>query len=258
MRLREQLFYDNECYIAARPIFPQGVMLHSTGANNPTLRRYVAPDDGHIGRNEHGNHWNQPRPEGRQVCVHAFIGLQADGTVATYQVLPWVFRGWHCAGKGNDTHISIELCEDGLTDAAYFAAVYREAVQVVAHLCRIGNFNPMGDGVVIDHREGYLRKIASNSGDVRHWFSRFGKCMDNFRLAVKREMECMLTQAQFDAMMDNWLERQAMKSASEWAKEGHELATHLGITDGSRPQAFATRQEAAIMAMRSVTQLRGK
>ena len=56
----------------------------------------------------------------REVCVHAFIGKLADGTVATYQTLPWDYRGWHCAGSGNDTHISFEICEDGLTDAAFW------------------------------------------------------------------------------------------------------------------------------------------
>ena len=28
----------------------------------------------------YGNHWNQDKPDGRQVCVHAFIGKLSDGT----------------------------------------------------------------------------------------------------------------------------------------------------------------------------------
>ena len=52
-------------------MIPQGIVVHSTGANNPTLRRYIAPDDGIIGKNEFGNDWNRG---GLDVCVHAFIG----------------------------------------------------------------------------------------------------------------------------------------------------------------------------------------
>jgi len=77
----------------------------------------------------------------REVCVHAFIGKLADGTAAIYQTLPWDHRCWHCAsgskGSGNDTHMSFEICKDGLTDASYFNKVYREAVELCAYLCKL-------------------------------------------------------------------------------------------------------------------------
>lgn len=115
-------------------------MLHSTGANNPWLRRFVGPDDGLLGANLHNNHWNQDRPGGRLVCVHAFIGRLADGSIATYQTLPWNHRGWHCGraarGSGNDTHISFEICEDNLSGSAYFRQVYAEATRLCVYLCR--------------------------------------------------------------------------------------------------------------------------
>ena len=34
-------------------------MVHSTGANNPYLRRYVQPDDGELGKNRYDNDWNR-------------------------------------------------------------------------------------------------------------------------------------------------------------------------------------------------------
>ena len=80
-------------------------MVHSTGANNPWLKRYVGPDDGLLGKNQYNNHWNQPMD--REVCVHAFIGKLADGTVATYQTLPWdhidcgVAKGFFLREKAN-------------------------------------------------------------------------------------------------------------------------------------------------------------
>lgn len=54
-----------------------------------------------------------------------------------------------------------------------------------------------------------------------------------------------ITQAQFDAMLENWLTRQAAKNVSSWSKM--RWAAKVGITDGTRPQSFATREEVATM-----------
>jgi len=190
MNLRKLIFTQNACYKAGRTIVPKGIMVHSTGANNPELRRYVGPDDGQLGMNKYNNHWNQLKPEGREVCVHGFIGKLANGSVATYQTLPWNHRGWHCAsgpkGSGNDTHISFEICEDGLKDAAYFNAVYKEAAELCAMLCKQYKLDPMADGVIIGHYDGYKRGIANNHGDPDHWFTKHGKSMSTFRSEVKR------------------------------------------------------------------------
>lgn len=188
MNLHKLIFTKNECYKAGKKIKPKGIMVHSTGANNPMLNRYVGPDDGLLGKNKYGNHWNQPMD--RKICCHAFIGKLADGTVATYQVLPWDHRGWHGAsgskGSCNDTHIGFEICEDGLTNAAYFNQIYREAIELCAMLCK--EFG-LSEKDIIDHREGHALGIASNHGDVRHWFSKHGKSMDTLRAEVKKLLE---------------------------------------------------------------------
>lgn len=189
MRLYKLLLTKNDCYKAGRTIMPKGVMVHSTGANNPWLNRYVGPDDGRLGKNKNGNHWNM---SGVGACVHAFIGKVKDGSVATYQTLPWTRRGWHCAkgskGSGNDTHIGFEICEDGLKDKTYFANVYQEAVELTAYLCKEYDLNPLEDGVVICHCEGHKRGISSNHADVMHWFKLHGKTMDDFRADVAAEL----------------------------------------------------------------------
>lgn len=181
MNLRKMIFTNNACYKAGRTITPKGIMVHSTGANNPWLKRYVGPDDGLMGQNQYGNHWNQDLPDGRSVCAHGFIGKLANGSVATYQTLPWNHRGWHAGGKANDTHIGFEICEDGLTDATYFKAVYQEAAELCAYLC---NQYGLTEKEVICHSEGYKLGIASNHSDVMHWFPKHGKSMDMFRAEV--------------------------------------------------------------------------
>jgi len=186
MNLKTLILTNNDCYKAGKTIVPKGIMVHSTGANNPWLKRYVGPDDGLLGQNIYNNHWNTPKPGGRQVCVHAFIGKLADGSIATYQTLPWNHRGWHAgsgsSGSANDTHIGFEICEDDLTDSTYFRRAFIEAVDLCVYLCKLYNLTEKD---IICHSEGYKLGIASNHADVMHWFPRHGENMDSFRAAVK-------------------------------------------------------------------------
>lgn len=199
MRLIKCMLTANDCYKAGRTITPKGVMVHSTGANNPLVARYVQPVEGQsneaqlkaeIGGNRNANDWNNP---GLDVCTHAFVGKLADGGVGTVQTLPWNHRGWHAGtgtsgGSANNTHIAFEICEDDLTDEGYFRKIYQEAVELTAMLCKTYNLNPLADGVVICHSEGYQRGVASNHADVMHWFPKFGKSMDTFRSDVSKAM----------------------------------------------------------------------
>lgn len=190
MNLHKLILTKNACYKAGKTITPKGIMVHSTGASNPWLKRYVGPDDGLLGKDQYNNHWNQDKPGGKQVCVHAFIGKLADGTIATYQTLPWNHRGWHCSrgwkGSGNDTHISFEICEDNLTDKSYFRKVFNEAIELCVYLCKLYALN---ENDIICHSEGYILGIASNHADVMHWFPRHGETMDSFRNAVKVRLQ---------------------------------------------------------------------
>ena len=265
MKLIRCLLTENDCYRTKRTIKPKGVMVHSTGADNPNLRRYVQPVKGgdgdyaalmaQLGVNRNGNHWNRP---GLDVCVHGFIGKLADGSIASVQTLPWNHRGWH-AGDGssgrsaNDTHISFEICEDGLTDPVYFGKVYREAVELTAMLCKEYGLDPLADGVVICHQEGCRRGIASNHGDVLHWFPRHGKSMNDFRAEVAQAMKGSeeMSYEQWKQYMDQYRKERADEPASGWASEELDAAVAAGITDGQRPRDLVTREEAAIMAMRS-------
>lgn len=234
------LLTENDCYQKGETIVPKGVMIHSTGANNPWLRRYVGPDDGLLGANQYGNHWNRP---GVSACVHAFIGRRADGTVDTYQTLPWNYRGWHCGRSGNDTHISFEICEDGLADEDYFRQTYQAAVELTAYLCQTYGLDPMAPGVVVDHAEGNDLGIASNHSDVRHWWSKFGATMDGFRQEVNNYMKGMIeltmTKEELQALINESIEAYRNKNRYEhledvpdWAKPTVEKLVAAGVIKG--------------------------
>ena len=233
MDLHQQYLTRNNCYKSAIPIKPIGIMVHSTGANNPTLRRYVQPDDGTLGANPYGTHWNQPTPGGQSVCVHAFIGKTAAGDVATYQTLPWTWQGWHSGSgkKGSANrmgYIGFEICEDGLTDATYFAQVYQEAVELCAYLCKEYGLDPLADGVVICHSEGHARGIASNHADVMHWFPKHGKSMDTFRADVAAEIR-----SQNETEEDDMVRYQAIAEAPGYAQATLEKMVDNGYIGGT-------------------------
>lgn len=136
-------------------------------------------------RKHRRDHWNARFSGGKSVCVHAFIGKLADGSIATYQTLPWDYRGRHAGGKANDSYIGFEICEDGLTDPAYFYAVYKEAVELCVYLCKQYGLTEKN---IICHSEGHKLGIASNHADVMHWFPKHGKSMDTFRADVKADL----------------------------------------------------------------------
>lgn len=173
---------ENPCYKAAKVMQPVGIVVHSTGANNPNLCRYVGPDDGRLGQNKYKNHWNQAHAT---KCVHAFIGKLADGTVAAYQTLPWTWRCWG-AGKGskgsaNADHIQFEICEDGLGNAEYYRAATDKAAQLCAWLCVTYGISP---DRIVGHYEAHKLGYANNHADPQHWMRRHGDSMDAFRQRV--------------------------------------------------------------------------
>ena len=191
MELHQLFLTKNDCYKANQKHTVRGIMVHSTAANNPYIHRYVGPDDGIIGPNQYGNHWNQP---GLAKCVHGFIGKAQDGHVCTYQTLPWDIAGWH-SGSGslgkaknanNTGYIGFEICEDDTNGADYFNKIYKEAAELCAYLCKQYGLDPYKN--IICHSEGAKMGIASNHSDVMHWFPKHGKSMDTFRAYVKELM----------------------------------------------------------------------
>lgn len=202
MNYNKLILTNNHCYVTGVKHTPVGIFVHSTGANNPYLKRYVGPDDGKLGVNKYNNHWNQKYPDGRSICVHAFIGKLEDGSVATYQTLPFDMVGWHsgAGSKGNANfmgYLGFEICEDGLDNKDYFDKVYKEAVEFCISLC--GMYPTIKIENIIGHYEGHERGIASNHGDPKHWFSKFGKNMDTFRADVQKGLDEIKTKNNVDA-----------------------------------------------------------
>lgn len=187
---------NNGAFKAARPMptgSPAGIIIHSTGANNPNLKRYVnAPEI--CGENPYKNYFDRADSD---VCPHAVIGLDKSGNVRAAKLLPWNVCCWGCGNgsKGsynyNPAYIQIEICEDGLNDRAYF----EEAFGLAADLCKrlMKNYPSIKPENIISHHEAHLRGYASNHADCDHWLKKFGKNMDWFRAPVSGEKQVTLS-----------------------------------------------------------------
>lgn len=197
---------NSTCYKGTSKMQVKGVLWHSTGANNTTIKRYVQPskDDPNydalmkvIGKNIYGNDWNHIE---RQAGLNAWIGTLEDGSVTSVQTMPWDYKPWGCGGgsKGscNDGWIQFEICESNLNDKSYFEKVYNEACELTAYLCKKYNINPYGtvshNGVnvptILCHKDSYDLKLGSGHSDVYHWFSKYGKTMEDVRNDVAKLM----------------------------------------------------------------------
>lgn len=182
MKLNAKYMTRNDCFTAGKKITPKGIMVHSTATPGVMAADWFS-------------RWNKSYRAGettRQVAVHAFVD---DKEV--WQYLPWNHRGWHCGGTGNNTHIGFEICEPGgfsygkgstmvgynvAKNESYFRKAWQNAVDLCVMLCQEYELT---EEDIICHSEGAKKGIASNHGDVMHWFPKHGESMNSFRAAVK-------------------------------------------------------------------------
>lgn len=238
MKLVQSIMTKNPCYTAGRKITVKGLMLHSVGCPQPNASVFI-------------KNWNTPSYG--TACVHGFIDGN-DGTV--YQTLPWNHRGWHCAsgpkGSGNNTHIGVEMCEPAsirYTGGASFTCsnlsaarasvkkTYEAAVELFAYLCKLYGLNPTADGVIISHREGHARGIASNHGDPEHLWNGLGMgyTMNTFRKDVKEKMQGGTVKP--DETKEMYRVRKSWGDAASQKGAFHELENAKKCADANRGYA---------------------
>lgn len=184
MKIKQNYCIKSDCYKAGKKITVKGIMIHSVGCSQPKAQPFI-------------NAWNKARAG---ALAHAII--EPNGNV--YQLLPWEIRGWHGGGVANDKYIGVEMTEpstikyisgsvwketgDGKNTKKHVLATYEVAIELFARLCKTYKLDPIKDGVIISHSEGYKRGIATNHGDVEHIWNKFGLTMEQFRKDIKKKM----------------------------------------------------------------------
>lgn len=182
MEVIESFVESNPCYSAGKKIDVKGLVLHSVGCPQPSAEVFI-------------KQFNSPSAK---VCVHAFIDAN---TGSVYQTLPWNYKAWHCGGSANSTHIGVEMCEPpcikysgGATITCSDEQKAKEmvmrtldsAAELFADLCVRYGLDPLADGVIISHKEGHDRGVASGHGDPDHLFTQLNMnyTMNDFRNKV--------------------------------------------------------------------------
>ena len=198
MEITKTILTENPCYKAGKTIKVKGLMLHSVGCPQPSAMVFVKS-------------WNKADYD--RACVHAFIDGNTGGV---YQTLPWDHKARHSGGSLNNTHIGVEMCEPSYlkytsgskftcSDTAKAKAIvertYKSAVELFAYLCKEYALNPLADGVILSHSEGYKRGLASNHGDPEHLWKGLNLpyTMDGFRADVKAAMSETIYRVQVGA-----------------------------------------------------------
>lgn len=186
MEIIQNHLTKNNCYKKGQTILIKGIMIHSTACPNVPAINFVKS-------------WNTDKPNGRSVCVHAFMD---DKEI--YQTLPWNYQGWHAGGNANNELIGIELCEPkDYNNKEYFETIKKRALELCVFLCKKYNLEAES---ITTHCEGYAQKgksYASNHSDIHHWWKVYHNyTIDDFRKELKEKLEATKIKKEFKTGKD--------------------------------------------------------
>ena len=190
MKIIKNYLTKNRCYITGAKRTPIGIQIHTIGTGQGTAQSVA-------------DYWNQSAVS---ACVTYCVDADVAGKVL--QFLPENTRSWADAGWGNNSLITIEICESDyikykggasydVLDAAKFKADimrgYETAVELCADICTRYGWDPQAKlknrmYLISSHLEGNLAGLSSNHGDPDHVWARFGLTMDEFRADVAAAM----------------------------------------------------------------------
>ena len=243
---------QSTCYKGTRPMVVKGILWHSTGCNNPNLKRYVQPDDKAIdkedwldllGVNKNRNDWNHTQ---QNAGLNAWIGKLDDGTIISVQTMPWNYRPWGCGsgakGSCNSGWIQFEICEDDLNSKDYFEKAYNEACELTAYLCKLYNIDPKGTirvgdtdvPTILCHQDAYKLGLGSNHADVTHWFPKYDKSMDSVREDVAKLMGI--------SAVEDGAEGEMFRVRKSWDNPKSQIGAYSVFENAKRARDNATRE----------------
>lgn len=151
----------NSRYKAAQGYAPQGVVLHSIGTPQPKATVL----------------WNYWQNNGSAYVTHYVLD---DSEII--QCMPDNYKCWHVGSPGNNKWIGIEMCEpkqikytsgskftvsDLKAAQKYTEACYKNAVWLLAHLCKKYGWNPQT--AILTHNEVSTKGLSSTDhADPEH------------------------------------------------------------------------------------------
>lgn len=183
---------NNNCYKQGRKMSNiKGVLVHSTATPGVSAEQFSKA-------------WNVPKPNNREVCVHAFLD---DKDLV--QILPYSFRSWGCGGKGNDQYIQIELCEhsevyytsnwkyqvselsaDEVKD--YIRKEVDNLVEFIVARFKEFNITEANEDTLTSHYEAHSKGLASDHQDPKPYLELADITMNDIRSLVNEKLHSEL------------------------------------------------------------------
>lgn len=146
-----------------KKLTPKGIVIHSSGRNNPYLRQYVQPSKKdknyanlimQLGENRKHNDWNHIHTS---YNFHYWVGKDKSNDVVSVQTFPLNMKTW------NDDYIHICICEDKLQDKTYLINCLYEVIYLCYVICKEFNWD---EKVIHDHSE------ISDFPDSNYWLKK--------------------------------------------------------------------------------------
>lgn len=170
-------------------------------------------------------------------CVDQYCAIQAieDNNEA-----------WHCGmDYGNMFSIGIEICENGNRLKTLQNAVDLVTDKLIEYNLSITDIKTHYDWTGKNCPRILLNDNYIKDGLDWDWF--IAQCKEKLEMKTTD-----MTQEQFNIYMDNYLKSRNVLPASTWAESTQKTAIDLGITDGTNPQMFATREQVVAMIVRAM------
>lgn len=256
LNIKTQYLTKSRNYQTKRSIEVKGLVLHSIGCPQPSAQSLV-------------NSWNNSEVE---KGIHAFVdNNEAIITLPCLEVTDTsgpgkAHRAWHIGagskGSFNNSRIGVEMTEPKwikYTKGASFTCsdpeaarqfVYKNlenAVELFAQLCIYHNLDPLGENIILSHKEANALGYGSNHGDPSHLFTQLNMDynMDKFRQEVNKRVQELknpiiteledddMTQERFNELMNNYLVSLWTNDAGSWSQEARDWAVKNGLIGGN-------------------------
>lgn len=178
-----------------------------------------------------------------------------DGSIGL--CVPESDRSWCSSNRANDHRaITIEVASDNFYPYAVTSEAYNALLDLCTDICKRHNkrkllwletaekslyYVPASDEMILTVHRWFANKACPG----QHLLDLHGEIASE---VTKRLEEDIVTQEQFNSMMDNYLQELASKGPNSWSKEARDWAEQHGIIagDGSgnyQYQKFCSREE---------------
>ena len=201
-------------------------------------------------------------------------GIGSDGRVAL--ICHESNRSWCTSSSANDNRaVTIECASDTTHPYAFKSVVYDKLIDLCVDICKRNgknallwipnksaalNYSPKSNEMLLTVHRWYASKACPGDWLMARMGSLASTVTERLNYTPPKEDETDMTRDEIQQMIDASIRKEIKGNdlpASPWAVDELARAVEAGITDGTRPQGLAKREEVAAMIIRATQQKEG-